>query len=70
MPGDRIVKIEDSSAIGFTNAQVVKKLRGEKGSIVNLTIYRPSVNLEIDYEIERDVIPINSVEISLMLQIC
>lgn len=68
MPGDRIVKIEDSSAIGFTNAQVVKKLRGEKGSIVNLTIYRPSVNLEIDYEIERDVIPINSVEISLMLQ--
>lgn len=68
MPGDRIVKIEDSSAIGFTNAQVIKKLRGEKGSVVNLTIYRPSVDEELNYEIERDVIPINSVEIALMMQ--
>lgn len=68
MPGDRIVKIEDSSAVGFTNAKVIKKLRGEKGSLVKITIYRPSVDELIDYEIERDVIPINSVEIALMLQ--
>lgn len=68
MPGDRIVKIEDSTAVGFTNAQVIKKLRGEKGTTVKITIYRPATKKLIDYEIERDVIPINSVEIALMLQ--
>jgi len=68
MPGDRIVKIEDSLAVGFTNAQVIKKLRGKKGSVVKVTIYRPGVHDLIDYEIERDVIPINSVETALILQ--
>lgn len=68
MPGDRIIKIDDTTAVGFNNTQVIQKLRGKKGSIVIISIYRPSEKSEIDYEIERDVIPINSVEISLMLQ--
>lgn len=68
MPGDRIVKIEDTTAIGFTNMQVIKKLRGKRGSIARIQIYRPSEKSTIDYEIERDIIPINSVEISLMFQ--
>jgi len=68
MPGDRIVEIEDTSAIGLTNIQVIKKLRGRRGSVARIKIYRPSEKTTIDYEIERDIIPINSVEISLMFQ--
>lgn len=68
LPGDRIIKIADTSAIGLSNTQVISRLRGEKGSVVKITTYRPSEDSEIEYEIERDVIPINSVEISLMLQ--
>lgn len=68
MPGDRIIEIEDTTAIGLTNTQVIKKLRGKRGSIARIKIYRPSERNTIDYEIERDVIPINSVEISLIVQ--
>lgn len=67
-PGDKIIEIEDTSAIGFKNTDVVRMLRGEKGSEVNITVYRPTVNDKIDYTIVRDVIPINSVETSFIVQ--
>ncbi|MBI9072161.1 MAG: S41 family peptidase [Melioribacteraceae bacterium] len=66
MGGDRIVKIEKKSAIGFSNDEVRKHLRGEKGTIVNITVYRPSVQKEYPFAIERDIIPIFSVDSYLM----
>jgi carboxyl-terminal processing protease len=64
--GDKIVKIEGETAIGFTNKEVIKSLRGERGSVVNFTIYRPLAKKEFDYTIKRDKIPINSVDVSLL----
>lgn len=65
--GDRIIQIEDTSSVGFTNEMVLRRLRGEKGSKVNVTIKRPNVKDPINYTIIRDDIPIYTVDASYML---
>lgn len=65
--GDRIVAIEDSNAVGFTNEQVLRNLRGEKGSKVKVTIVRPGVSSPLYFTIERDDIPLYTVDSSYML---
>ena len=67
--GDKIVKIEGKSVAGMkiTNNDVIKKLRGDKGTTVNVSIYRRGVKDLIDYAIVRDKIPIFSVDASYML---
>jgi len=65
-PGDKIVAINDSSAIGITDDQVREKLRGRAGTKVNVSIVRYGVKNPIDYEITRAKIPLYSVDASLM----
>lgn len=67
--GDKIVTINDTTVagIGVTNNDVVKKLRGNKGTKVRVGIYRRGVSKLIDYEITRDKIPIFSVDASYMI---
>ncbi len=67
--GDKIVTINDTTVagIGVTNNDVVKKLRGNKGTKVRVGIYRRGVPKLIDYEITRDKIPIFSVDASYMI---
>ncbi|HKL17688.1 MAG TPA: S41 family peptidase [Halalkalibaculum sp.] len=65
--GDRIIAINDSSAIGFENEDVQDALLGPKGSKVDVTIKRPKVQDPIDFTITRDVIPIYTVDTSYML---
>ncbi len=66
MPGDRIVKINDSSAIGISNEEVVSKLRGPAGSKVYVTIVRFGVKKTLNYEITRAKIPLYSVDAHFM----
>lgn len=65
--GDRIIEIEDSSAVGFTNEMVVRRLRGEKGSKVKVTVKRPHVKEPINFNITRDDIPLYTLDASYML---
>lgn len=65
--GDRIVAIEDSSAIGLTNDDVTGLLRGEKGTKVRVTIVRPGLSTPLNFTIERDEIPLYTVDTSYML---
>lgn len=67
--GDRIVKVDGEiiAGIGITNSDVIKKLRGERGTKVNIVIYRPSQAKELDFTITRGPIPIHSVDNVLML---
>ncbi len=67
--GDRIVKIEGQNVagIGITNNDVMKKLRGAKGSRVRVSIRRTGFKDLIDYEIVRDDIPFLSVDYSFMV---
>lgn len=64
---DRIVKINDSSAIGFKETQVMRSLKGPKGTKVRVSIRRPGEKNLLEYEITRDEISINSVDVALMV---
>ncbi len=67
--GDRIVKVNDSIMAGVkvTNEKVLKKLRGDKGSKVNVSIARKGFPELIPYEIKRGEIPLTSVDVSYMI---
>ena len=66
--GDRIVRIdgENVAGVGFKNADVMKRLRGKKGTKVDVAIVRSGEPAPLDFAITRDKIPIYSVEASYM----
>lgn len=64
--GDWIVEIDGESAKGIEREDVYKKLRGKKGTRVNLKIGRIGTN-PFDVTIIRDDIPLYSVRASVML---
>ena len=64
--GDRIVKIDGKNSIGWKNEDVIKKLRGKKGTIVDLTIFRPGTKSVTTFKVTRDKINLFSVDASLM----
>ncbi len=59
--GDQIIRINGESTKGMTLMEMVKRLRGEKGSEVTLTIHRPGEREVKTFTLIRDVIPLNSV---------
>ncbi|PAU95839.1 hypothetical protein CK503_01930 [Aliifodinibius salipaludis] len=65
--GDRIIKIDGESAVGFTNEDVRNNLRGPKGSEVDVTIKRPNVKDPIQFTIVRDDIPLYSIGAAYMM---
>jgi len=67
MAGDRIIKIDGTEAIGISNDDVRKKLRGPSGTKVKVVISRPGIKELLDYEITRDKIPLYSVDVNIML---
>lgn len=66
--GDRIVRIDGESAIGIKHDEVRHRLRGEKGTRVDVTIERAGVEERFDVTITRDRIPIRSVRTAIMLE--
>ncbi len=68
--GDRIVRIDGENVAGIkiTNNDVLKKLRGDKGTKVKVGIYRRGLEDLIDYTIVRDQIPLFSVDASYMVR--
>lgn len=68
LPGDQIIEIEGESTYGITEDEVQKKLRGEKGTKVNIAIRRPGLEDKFNVTITRDKIPIYSVMASFMLE--
>lgn len=67
MSGDRIISIEDTSAVGYTNEEVVNRLRGEKGTLVDVEIKRPHNANPLKFTIERDDIPLTTIDTHYML---
>jgi len=65
--GDRIVKIDDVSTEGMSLDDAMKKMRGEKGTHVKLTLLREGRDKTLDFDIVRDVIQIKSVPYAGML---
>jgi carboxyl-terminal processing protease len=64
---DRIVKINDTSSVKWTDTQVMHSLRGPKGTRVKISIVRPGVKEILDFVIIRDEIAITSIDAAFML---
>ncbi|MDH6354927.1 carboxyl-terminal processing protease [Dysgonomonas sp. PH5-45] len=69
MPGDRIIAVNDTTIAGVKMPQkdVMRRLRGKKGTTVNVQILRRGVSELINFKITRDKIPIYSIEASYMI---
>lgn len=61
-PGDRIIKIDGKSIENITLNDAVKKLRGEPGTKITLTILRPDKKEFMEFTVERSHIKIESVK--------
>jgi len=59
--GDRIIKIDGASTEGLSLDDAMKRMRGEKGTKVLLTIFREGREKPLDFPIIRDIIQIKSV---------
>ena len=67
--GDRIVTVNDTLMSGkkIKNEDVLRKLRGKKGTKVKVGISRKGFKELLPFEITRGEIPINSVDVSYMV---
>ena len=59
--GDRILTIDDTTAVGFDTGLVQKYLKGPRGTTVTLTVSRPGYREPLSFAIKRDQIPLNTV---------
>jgi carboxyl-terminal processing protease len=66
LAGDRIVKVDEKPFTGkkITNEIVMKALKGQRGTIVNVSVFRRGQRKPIGFKIVRDVIPTYSIDIS------
>ncbi len=69
LPGDRIMTINDSLVAGknIPNTDIVKMLRGEKGTTVKLGIKRKNSKKLLTFDVIRGDIPVNSVDAAYMI---
>ena len=69
MAGDKIISIDDSVATGskVTNGEVIKRLRGDKGTRVKLGIKRMNTSKTLTFTVTRGDIPVNTVDAFYMI---
>lgn len=67
--GDRIVSVNDTAIAGVKMAQeeIMRRLRGPKGSMVKLGIMRIGVSKIAYFNVKRDKIPVKSIDAFYML---
>ncbi len=64
LPGDRFIAVDDSIIAGrkLKNTDIMKRLRGPKGTNVNIKVKRGSNAELLEFRITRDDIPLNSID--------
>ena len=69
LSGDRIVEVDGKVVAGVKMNQdsLVKRLKGPRGSKVHLKVKRDNLQELVPFEITRDMIPVKSVDVSMML---
>ena len=70
MAGDRIVTVNDTAIAGVKMSQeaIMKRLRGPKGTKVDLGINRRGVKELLHFTVTRDKIPVNTVDAAYMIR--
>ena len=69
IPGDRIIECNDTVIAGvkMKNSDIMKVLRGPKGTIANLKVLRKGSAEPLEFRVVRDDIPIYSVDVAYMV---
>lgn len=67
--GDRILYADNFKLFGkkLKNEVLYSKLKGQKDSEVTLTIYRKSERKQLKVKVKRDIVPIKSVDVGILL---
>jgi len=68
--GDRIVSVNDTAIAGvkMPREEIMRRLRGPKGTKVNLGIVRRGIADKLNFVITRDKIPVKSVDATYMIR--
>lgn len=68
-PGDKIVKVGEKTIanVGLTNPQVMKLLKGPKGTEAKIEVLRKNVKDPLKFTIIRDRIPQHSIDVAYMV---
>ena len=68
--GDRIVTVNDTSIAGvkMSRTDIMKRLRGPKGTKVNLGIVRRGVKDMLHFTVRRDKIPVHTINAAYMIR--
>lgn len=67
MAGDRIITANDSNLVGIDNIDVMKMLKGEKGSHVKLSVIRHGKSKPMSFDIVRGDVPVASVPVKYLI---
>lgn len=65
LSGDKILSIDDASSADMRVDQAVKLIRGKKGTVVRLMIFRAGVSKPFEVNVMRDVIDIPTIDTEL-----
>jgi len=65
--GDKIIKVNGESVVGFSTEESIKRMRGDVGTHVEITIGRPGVAEPLVFDIIRETIKIKSVPYSFKM---
>ncbi len=70
IPGDRIVAVNDTAIAGvkMSKEEIMKRLRGPKGTKVNLKIVRLGIKDDLPFTVVRDKIPVYSLDASYIIR--
>ncbi len=70
LAGDRIVKVDTAVIAGVKMArdEIMRRLRGKKGSVVNLGVVRRGISDTLTFAVTRDKIPLKTVDASYMIR--
>lgn len=65
-PGDYIVRLDQSPIQGLTLRDAVNKMRGPKGSTINLTVLRKGETKPLQFTLTREIVQVKSVKSRLL----
>jgi C-terminal peptidase (prc) len=66
LPEDKIVKIDDKSAINMSSDEAVNLMRGKAGTKVKVTMARDNVKDDLDFVLQREKIKIETVKSTML----
>ena len=70
LAGDRIVTVNDTAIAGvnMSREEIMKRLRGKRGTMVKLGIARRGISGLLTFNIKRDQIPVNTLDAAFMVE--